>query len=782
MRDTKKKPSPRTRRGRRRVPRWAWWASLVLGIPALAASVVIGYYYASFARLVDERLRGERERAVPRIYARPLELRKGLALTEQQLVDRLNDLGYAYRATASKPGEFAIDGLAATIVPRAGDAAGQLVRAVFARPAVTKAGGPPRPPDRIDRIEAKGRVAEVIALDPPLLTSMATGEREKRRLVPLSRIPPHVVQAVLAIEDRRFYDHPGVDLIRIAGAAFTNMFEDKPYLEGGSTITQQLVKNVFLASVVPNPKAKSYKRKLLEQFMAVVLERRASKDEILELYLNEVYLGQRGSFAIHGVAEGAKLFFGKDVANVTLPEAATLAGVIHSPYYLSPFTSPERARERRNVVLRLMAEAGFVAREAAEVASREDLGIVPRALEAEAPYFVDMIGQQLAEQHPEFLQTSGRLDVYTTLDLHMQRIAQDAVREGLLAVDALLAKRKRSGVPQAALLAVDPRTGEILAWVGGRSYNQSQFNRVTAARRQPGSVFKPFVYLAAFEQAAEEGRADLTPATVVPDEPTTFLFGDEPYEPRNYEDEYDGLITLRRALAHSRNCATVRLAEMVGYDTVARFWKRFGTATSPKPYPSIALGAFEATPFEIATAYTVFPNLGEIRKLHAIKRISADGTAVTPPPPSPQRVARAATAYLVENMLRSVVNEGTGAAVRGSGFALDAAGKTGTTNDLRDAWFVGFTAELLTVVWVGFDDNQALGLSGAQAALPIWTSFMARALAGRPNTPLPEASDVVRVEIDRDNGRLAVPGCPRTFREAFVAGTEPLEPCELHRF
>ena len=754
----------------------------MLSVPALAALAVAGYYYVTFSRLVEAQLRGERARTVPRVYARPLELRKGQAVTERQLVDRLNDLGYAQRGEAAKPGEFALDGLAVSIVPRGGGAVGQLVRAVFRQPAVARAGGALPEPGRIDRLEVGARPADVLALDPPLLTAMATGDREKRRFVRLSRIPPHVVQAVLAIEDRRFYDHPGVDVFRIAGAALTNMFEDKPYLEGGSTITQQLVKNLFLASVIKNPKEKSYKRKALEQFMSVVLERRASKDEILELYLNEVYLGQRGSFAIHGVAEAAKLFFGKDVANLTLPEAATIAGVIRSPYYLSPFSSPERARERRNVVLTEMAKAGFVARQAAEVASREPLAVAPRALEAEAPYFVDWVSQQIAEQYPAFLETTGKLDVYTSLDLHMQRLAQDAVREGLLEVDALLARKKRTGVPQAALLAVDTRTGEVLAWVGGRSYNQSQYNRVTTARRQPGSVFKPFVYLAAFEQAAQDGRADLTPATVVPDEPTAFLFGDETYEPRNYEDEYDGPITLRRALALSRNCATVHVAELIGYDAVSRLWKRFGTAMSPKPYPSIALGAFEATPLEIATAYTVFPGLGELKKPHAIRLVSVDGREERPAPPAPQRVARAATAYLVENMLRSVVNEGTGAAVRGAGFALDAGGKTGTTNDLRDAWFVGFTADVLAVVWVGFDDNQALGLSGAQAALPIWTSFMTRALAGWPNTALPEASDIVYVEIDRDNGKLAVPGCPRTFREAFIPGTEPLEQCALHTF
>jgi len=788
-------PRPRPRR-RRRLLRILL---IVLGIPAIVLSMILGYYYAVFSRLVDERLHGERVRAVPRVYARPMELRKGQALSERQLVDRLNDLGYAEKATAVKPGEFSGGPREVWVVPRGGDAAGKRVRAIFPKPPVTKAGGvAPAVVDRIERLEIVGAGArDSVRLDPPLLTALDSGEREKRRQARLSQIPPHVVRAVLAIEDRRFYDHPGIDPIRMVGALTTNLFGDRPYLVGGSTITQQLVKNVFLAAVIANPLERSrskllpalpsfgaWRRKVTEQFMSIVLERRASKDEVLELYLNEVYLGQRGSFAIHGVAEGARLFFGKDVTNLTLAEAATIAGVIHSPYYLSPFTSPARARDRRNVVLLEMVQAGFVAREAADLAAAEPLTVVPRALEAEAPYFVDMIGQQLAEQFPTLVQRSQRLDVYTTLDLHLQRLAQDAVREGLTKVDELLSKRKRrAGPAQAALIAVDPRNGEILAWVGGRSYNQSQYNRVLTARRQPGSVFKPFVYLAAFEKAADDGRADITPATIVIDEPTTFLFEDQTWEPRNYEDEYDGPITLRRALAHSRNTATVRLAEMVGYDAVANLWKRMGTGMAPRPYPSIALGVFEATPFEIASAYTVFPGLGQVRPLHAIRQVNMDyKEAAKPAAPATRLLARPETAYLVANLMRSVLNEGTAAGARGAGFALDAAGKTGTTNDLRDAWFAGFTPELLTVVWVGFDDNQALGLSGAQAALPIWTSFMVRALAGRPNLPLPEPEGMAWVEIDRDNGRLAVPGCPRTFREAFFPGTEPMEQCELHKY
>jgi penicillin-binding protein 1B len=428
-----------------------------------------------------------------------------------------------------------------------------------------------------------------------------------------------------------------------------------------------------------------------------------------------------------------------------------------------------------------MASAGFVTEDAAERATKEPLAPVARALDAEAPYFVDFVGQTLAEVFPAITQSSQAVDVYTTLDLHLQRIAQDAVSNGIARVDQLLSRRKRPRVPQAALIAVDPRTGDILAMVGGRSYNQSQFNRAVSANRQPGSVFKPFVYLAAFERAAEDGTP-LSPATLVNDEPTTFDANGTPWTPANYENEYDGAITFRRALAMSRNAATVKVAEAAGYDRVADLWKRIGAGTAPRPFPSIALGVFEATPFDIATAYTIFTNSGQVRRLRPVLRIDRGETELVAKESPTKRVARADTTYLVTNMMRSVLNEGTGAAVRASGFRLDAAGKTGTTNDLRDAWFVGFTPELLTVVWVGLDDNQALGLSGSQAALPIWLSFMQRTLAGRGDRAFEIPDNINFVDVDRDTGATALPGCLRTYHEAFLSGTEPREVCEIHRF
>ena len=771
---------------------WVRRTAVGLSIPAAVLCVAAVYYYISFGRLIDARLHGERERVFPRVFARPLELHRGQALTDRQLIDRLNDLGYTQRAAVEKPGEFAVTPGTVAVMARAPETKGQAVRVVFQRPATAaprpapRKAPPPRPADHVLTLELGKKPADRVVLDAPVLTAIVNGEREKRRPVALSAIPDRMVKAVLAIEDHRFYDHPGVDPIGVLGAMFSYATGRRSYLAGGSTITQQLVRNVFLPKfegmTLQEARERTLRRKVLEIWVSLVLTRRASKDAILEMYLNDIPLGQRGSFAISGVPEAARLFFGKDISNVTLAEAATIAGVIQAPAALSPFNNPVRCRERRNVVLQAMVEAGFVSAELGERASHEPLLVVQRALEAEAPYFVDFVNQGLADGYPGLTtKTDEAVDVYTTLDLHLQRVAQDAVRTGLTRVDQLLSRRRRHGKAEAALIAVDPRTGEVLAFVGGRSYNQSQYNRAIVARRQPGSVFKPFVYLAAFEQALALGKTDVTPASIVNDEPETFEFDDQVWTPENYENKYDGPITLRHALARSRNLATIHVAETAGYDRVAGLWKKLGVGNPPKAYPSIALGVFEATPYEIATAYTLFPNGGLLRPLRSIDRIIRGGKDVTKKPlAGPRQVARPDTTFLVTNMMRSVLNEGTAAPARAAGFTLDAAGKTGTTNDLRDAWFAGFTPELLTVVWVGFDDNQPVGLSGAQAALPIWTQFMKAALAGHHDTPFEAPDGVTFVDIDPDTGKLAAPTCPRPFREAFLAGTEPTELCPLH--
>jgi penicillin-binding protein 1B len=784
------KPKRRARRSTARTSKAVEYVLLGCLIAAIAAGTVLTYYYFSFSRIIDARLHGERERSLPRVFARPLALRRGEALSALELIARLNDLGYAQRPSVGAPGEFAVARNAVLFTPRAGAFAGKTIRAMFpAPPAVRRASGPPSAPRGITALEIStgtGRPAraEAVTLDPPLLTALVTGAREKRRRVELDAIPQRMQDAVLAIEDQSYYSHPGVNPFSVIRAVIANTFSRNRYPVGGSTITQQLARMFFLTDEFNSELqsgTRSYRRKLQEAFMSLVLERRASKEEILELYLNDVYLGQRGSFAIHGVAEASRLFFGKDVANVTIAEAAVIAGVIQNPGLHSPFVNPKNAVERRNIVLRAMADEDYVTPKVAELASREPLQVAARSVDNEAPYFVDLVGQTIEEQFPGLTTQASSVDVHTTLDINLQRLALDAVRDGLTHVDEMLARRKRKGRAQAALLAVDPQTGDILAMVGGRSYNQSQYNRAISARRQPGSVFKPFVYLAAFERAAEEGRSDLTPASLTDDTPQVFAFDDKTWEPKNYDD-YDGEITWRRALAMSRNLGTIHVGETVGFDTVADVWSRVGVGARPQGVPAITLGVFELTPLEVAQAYTLFTNEGSVRPLKALESIDAGERHLTPKIAALRRVARPDTTYLVTNMMRSVLNEGTGAAARATGFALDAAGKSGTTNDLRDAWFVGFTPHLLTVVWVGFDDNQPVSLSGSQAALPIWTQFMKNATAGESSTAFEVPEGITFAEIDRDTGKLATPDCPRTFTESFLSGTEPTDYCELHRW
>lgn len=753
----------------------AWWRNrgpfarrvLLAGAGlSLIGLVVTVYFWITVGRMIDKRLGGGEDRPMPRIFGRAFEIRPGQSLPVAELRSRLNNVGYSERTKVEQPGEFGVTPTGIQLMTTASPkSTPQLLRIEFAK-------GPGSVVNRI--VPVAGKPLDSMRLDPPLLAALAGGER--RRYVPLTMIPKRMIDAVLAIEDRRFYLHPGVDPIGMFGAIWRNVFGSKTYLAGGSTITQQIVKNTFLTP------EKTAKRKLSEQFIALVMETRLTKDQILELYLNEVVLGQRGPFEIHGVAEAARIFFGVDLRNISIAQAATIAGVISSPSRLSPFRNATRALDRRNVVLKEMADAEFITADEKTKAQAEPLGISARALENEAPYFVDYVSQIVDTAYAGLLKPDAAVDVFTTLDVHLQRLAQEALAEGLGQVDKQLTARKRKGIAQAAMVVADPRTGEILAMIGGRGYNQSQYNRAVTSRRQPGSTFKPFVYLSAFEKMAEAGSNELTPATIQIDEPTTWIDDQgKPYSPGNYQNEYDGPVTLRFALAHSRNIVAIKVAEQAGYDRVADLWTKVGVGTPAKPYPSIALGVFEASPVEMATAYTIFANAGQEHPMHTIMRISENGLDKKLKTDPTRQVARADTTYLVLNMMRSVINEGTAAAARTSGFTLDAAGKTGTTNDQRDAWFIGFTPELLTAVWVGFDNNDPIGLTGSQAALPIWTAFMKRATVGRADRSFTVPDGIVFVDIDKATGKLATPGCPKTVREAFLTGTEPGEYCPLHR-
>ncbi len=741
-----------------------------LSLPLVVGGSFLVYQYVKFGIMVDKRLKGERWMVPSRLYARPLVLREGMVLEPPELVKILNGLRYEQKPDLpAAPAEFSLAENAVTLIARPGtDVADEPVALVFEKGRLKQMVG----------LRTKKRYPSQ-TLEPELITYLFDDSREKRRIVKYEELPDMLVKAVLAIEDRRFFSHPGLDPLRIIGAALRNLRAES-YLQGGSTITQQLVKNFFLTP------ERTIRRKAQEAFLAFVLERRASKQEILELYLNEIYLGQSGSFSINGMGEAARMYFRKDVSNLTLNECALLAGMIQSPNPYNPYRHRERATERRNMVLRAMQESGFIDAATAQAAIAQPVKVEAPTLDsAEAPYFVDLVGKQLAQRYDEKDLQTQNLSVHTSLDLHLQGLAQTALTNGLEAVDKLVKKRNPTGTVQGSLIALEPRTGAILALVGGRSYGSSQYNRVILAHRQPGSTFKPFVYLAAFEAIFEDpALPPITPATIVEDAPSVFFFEDKEYIPENYEDEYLGNVTLRRALSKSLNVATVKVAEMVGYDRVADLWnKKIAVGAQVRPYPAIALGSFEATPLEMATAYNVLANGGlKVEPVSVMQVTDEKGkTLEQHQAPPPARVVHEESAFLVTNMMRSVLNEGTAYNARLWGFTTDAAGKTGTTNDLRDAWFAGYTPDLLCVVWVGYDDNTPLRLSGAKAALPIWVEFMKNAVAGTKQRPFdipPE--NVIFVDIDKETGLLATPNCPKKISEAFIAGTEPLERCPLH--
>jgi penicillin-binding protein 1B len=738
----------------------------VVTLPFVIGASILIYNYVRFGVMVDRRLQGERWMTPSRIYACPLTLREGLPLGSRDLVKVLNGLKYEQKSGGPPaPGTFAIGERDVTFAPRPiPGAAPEPLRVIFDKERVKEIRG----------LESRKRYPEE-TLEPELITYLFDESREKRRRVQYEELPDHLVKAVLAIEDRRFFSHPGLDPFRIAAAAIRNIKADT-YVQGGSTITQQLCKNFFLTP------EKSFKRKAQEAVLAFVLERRVEKKDILELYLNEIYLGQSGSFSINGVGQAARMYFHKDVANLTLPESALLAGLIQSPNPYNPYRHSQRATERRNVVIRAMNDAGFIDTKAMEAALAAPLSVESDTVDsADAPYFVDLVRSQLAQRYDSKDLNTQNLSIHTTLDLQLQSLAQRALETGLANAQKLI-KRKDVPLVQGSLIALEPASGKVVALVGGRSYGASQYNRVTQARRQPGSAFKPFVYLAAFEATFDDPTLPpITPATVVEDAPAVFFYEDKEYIPQNYEDKYLGYVTLRKALANSLNVATVKVAEMVGYERVAAVWsQKLGIGAPIKPYPAIALGSFEATPLELATAYNVLANAGLKIEPMTVMRVNdeKDRTLEQHSSAPPERVVHEEAAFLVTNMLRSVLTEGTAAASRAWGFTADAAGKTGTTNDLRDAWFAGYTPELLCIVWVGFDDNTPTGLSGARAALPIWVEFMKAALAGRKSSSFPvPAENVVFIDIDKDTGLLAGPGCGKTIAESFVAGTEPQERC-----
>jgi penicillin-binding protein 1B len=616
-------------------------------------------------------------------------------------------------------------------------------------------------------------------LEPPLITNLTGASREKRRFVKFRDLPPVLVQAVTSIEDKRFFQHSGFDPIRIIKALYVDIKERRKE-QGASTLSMQLARMFWLYQ------EKHYTRKAAEAIITLQIEQRFSKEEIFELYANQIDLGWRGTFNIRGFGQGAEIYLGKDLSQISLPEAAQLAGMIQRPAIFDPYRHPDRAKDRRNIVLRLMRENGYINDRDYALAAEAPI-VTPKGSShsLEAPYFVDLVNESMQSlfQDTDFENTGFR--VYTTLDMRLQRAAAEAIRNGMESVDQQIRKQRRfknqkPPEAQVALVAIDPHTGEVKALAGGRNYGMSQLNHVLA-KRQPGSIFKPFVYAAALDTAVEGGPRILTPSTMVTDAPTTFWFDGKPYEPSNFEHKFYGDVTLRTALSKSLNIATVKVAEMVGYDKVVDIAKRAGL-TNQKPTPAVALGSYEVTPLDAVGAYTVFANGGDYLKPNFLRLVrSGEGKVIYRNKLERNQVLDPRVAYLVTNLMEEVLRSGTAAGVRARGnLTFPAAGKTGTDDD---GWFAGFTSELLCVVWVGFDDNRELKLEGAHSAAPIWAEFMKAASEireYRDTKPFPAPEGIVSIDIDPASGMPATPSCPTRHAEVYISGTQPVGVCPLH--
>jgi penicillin-binding protein 1B len=740
----------------------------------VVGSAIFGYFYYHYQRVVDDRLAaGPIFASVSQIYAAPKEVRNGQKLTAASIASDLRRAGYnsnpqlgTFQLHADnifiKPGPESFhttDG--ATINTTDG-----VVHSITAE---------------------NGAALGAYELEPQLITALSEDKnRTKRRLVTYNEIPQRMVQAVTAIEDRSFFEHGGINYLRTAKCGFEDIVSHHMSC-GGSTLTQQLARGFFLSP------EKKITRKLREIMITFQLEARFKKPQIFEMYANEINLGQRGSYAINGFGEAAQAFFGKNLRQLDTAECALLAGMIQSPSRLNPYRHPGRAMERRNLVLDSMVETNAITRSEAERAKAESIRLAPPNIDAsEAPYFVDLVHDQLVKRIGDQDLSHQSLRIYTSLDPDLQRAASEAVEIGMKNVDELVRRlhKPRKGeetgpitYPQVSLVAINPHTGQILALVGGRNYGVSQLDHAVS-ERPTGSIFKPFVYAAAYNTSLNEMSLGdggvFTAITQLTDEPTTFTFdsGRQTYTPNNFRGEFRGQVTAAYALAHSLNNATIELGQMVGFDNVAALGRAAGI-TSARGTPSVSLGAYNATPIDMAGAYTVFANNGVHLTPWMLASVrNANGDIVSDFSPDAKQVMDPRAAYLTQSLLENVMNTGTAAVVRGQGFSAPAAGKTGTSHD---AWFAGYTSNLICIVWVGNDDYTDVKIEGAHAAAPIWAEFMKRAIK------LPQYSDVksftapegiTTARIDKATNLLVDSSCPNnSFYAAFLDGTAPQNTC-----
>jgi len=743
--------------------RWVRWSVLslctVLGVAAIALVIYGAMLSASLSLPKSD------EHPPLLIFGAPHLLKPGEAVVETGVFDRLHRLGYRAVSNVQAPGDYAASSEVIDLYLHAQDESHQ--------------------PPRHVHVELKdGVITNVVSvqereslpfvtLEPPLLSGMRGGSRQVREWVPYNQIPPSVIKTVLAVEDRRFFSHYGVDPVAIGRALWANVTRGG-VVQGGSTITQQLAKNLFYSP------QRTMGRKLREVVAAFVMEWKYRKEEILESYLNEIYLGQAGSVSIYGVGEAAHRYFGKPLDALSIEEVALIGGLIKGPNTYSPTKNLEHATHRRNVVLRRLRDEGVLTEDAWKEAVNRPVQVsLPEDVVADAPYFVDYLLRQVEAGTGIGIPEGAR--IYSTLDPYMQQLATDSLHKGLAKLEQQYPALREGETPlQGAVVVLDTHTGHLRAMVGGREYRTSQFNRAAQAHRQAGSLFKPFVYLAAFEAARAEGSTGITPATMLADEPVSFESGTGPWSPQNYDRQFHGQVTVRAALEQSLNVPAVRTAHRLGIGSINRLLRGFGIQGALPDNLSIALGSASVSLLEITAAYGGLANAGVVVKPVALTNLVRDsGETVWSPMVDRHQAVSAQGAYLATSLLKGVLDRGTGSKARAWGLRGPVAGKTGTTDGYRDAWFVGYTPELVIGVWVGFDDERAIRLTGSQAALPIWVEVARRLIpADSPDFPVP--SGIVSRAIDPRTGQLATAQCPERVTEVFLEGTEPSVYCEIH--
>ncbi|HKN84490.1 MAG TPA: PBP1A family penicillin-binding protein [Pyrinomonadaceae bacterium] len=769
-------PQPRFTR---RVLRRLFSAPVIIPVVFVGAIVlgILIYYWTVFSRRIDNLLAGEVFTRTAGIYAAPKELHVNEPISVNDVVAFLKRAGYVEKSQQADTsrGRYEINGNALDVEPSSASSVDGVKQFQHAR---IQFAGSGKAINSLTDIDSRSSLQR-IWLEPELISSVTGTERAKRKVIGFGDLPPHLVKAITVTEDRSFFEHYGVNIRGII-RAFIRRYDTDPNSplarQGGSSITQQLVKNLLLSP------EQTWRRKIAEAYMSIILETRLSKEKIFELYCNQVYMGQQAGFSINGFGEASSAYFNKDVTSLTLSESAFLAGLIRSPNRYNPYTKLDTATARRNQVLDSMVDAGAITEDEAKSAKATPLQVVPargRIDVSDAPYFADYVQNQLGDMIAG-AGAAEHLRIYTTIDMDLQRAAYAALTKQMAALDKIEAKRFPPGTLQAALVAMNAKTGEIVAMVGGRDYSKSQLNRASDAFRQPGSVFKPFVYATALNTAFDPVPRVITPATTYMDEPKTFTFDNQEYSPGNFGETYSHQsVTLRDALVHSLNVITVEVAMEVTIGRVMNLAAKAGLPKPPRAYPAMALGTSEATPLQIASAYTSFANLGSRVTPIAINRITT-GEGVTIAAPTAQRneVMRPEVAYVMTSFMKDVVNRGTAAKVRARGLKEVLAGKTGTS---RDGWFAGFTPNLVCAVWVGFDDGSQLGLTGADSALPIWADFMQVALSEHPewqgDWEMP--AGVEQIEINPKTGAPTQPEDTEKRVEFFINGTAPTNAADV---